>query len=178
MPELAKKALRLAWERQNRERQKRGLPPDPLPSPLREPEAPSPDPSLPARLCVRGPETEWHRLAPGEGCQRRHPGEEDPALLETPLNDLKRPLQVWSDLLQEVIWLVPDDATAQRLLAEGKVAYFPQEVQILLEIQARWPESWREKVQKIHLAKKTFGGLVTELRRREDTADEHQHGEG
>lgn len=40
----------------------------------------------------------------------------------------------------------------------------PQEVQILLDMKARWPETWREKVQKIHLAKKTFGGLVTELR--------------
>lgn len=102
----------------------------------------------------------------------------DPDLLELPLAKLTKPLQVWSHLLGESIYLVPDEATAQRLLAEGKVAYFPQEVQILLEIKARHPETWREKVQKIHLAKKTFGGLVTELKRREDNADEYQHGKG
>lgn len=88
-------------------------------------------------------------------------------LLDLPLARLTRPLPVWSNLVQEVIYLVPTEADAWRLLAEGKPAYYPEEVAILLEIKARHSETWREKVQKIHLAKKMFGGVVTELILRE-----------
>ncbi|MBI3988824.1 MAG: hypothetical protein HY347_04320 [candidate division NC10 bacterium] len=70
---------------------------------------------------------------------------------------------MWSRLLGETIWLVATEADYHRLLSEGEVAYYPEEVLILLEIRERHPDTWREKVQKIHLAKKMLGGLVADL---------------
>jgi len=140
MPELAKKVLaRRGPVRAEQEARKREVPPE-------------------AVLVPPPPGQRWNagtfftsHLSPLTSIE---------ALLDLPMAKLTRPLPVWSALLGELIYLVPDEATAQRLLAEGKVAYFPEEVAILLEIQARHPDTWREKVQKIHWAKKEFGGLV------------------
>ncbi len=135
MPELAQKVLaRLTRERAEQEAQKQGVSPESILVPLEGKEAPPP--------LVLTP---------------------DPGLLDLPMAKLTRPLPVWSALLGELIYLVPTEADAQRLLAEGQAAYFPEEVAIFLEIKARWPATWWEKGQNIHLAKKAFGGLVTEL---------------
>lgn len=85
-------------------------------------------------------------------------------LLNTPLKDLKVPLKIWSDLLGETIYLVATEADAHRLMAEGKVAYYPEEVAILLEIKEKLPQDIaNERIQRIHQVKKQFGGLITEL---------------
>jgi len=70
---------------------------------------------------------------------RHQPQTPLPDLVREPLAGLKArlahggPVQVWSPFLQDSIWVAGDEATIHRLLAEGRAAYYPEELEVLAE---------------------------------------------
>lgn len=78
-------------------------------------------------------------------------------MLRTPLKDLLAPVEVFSDVLGETIFLVADDAQAAAVWDKAGVPYSAPEVAILLELAASVPPAvWADRLRLIHQAKKDF----------------------
>lgn len=86
-------------------------------------------------------------------------GGEDNAevFLNTPIRELKRPLAVHSQILDEIIYLVRDEQMARQIEGGGKVAYLPEEIAVLSRKlkTMEWGE-WIVFLKILHMAKKTF----------------------
>lgn len=80
-------------------------------------------------------------------------------LLNTPIRNLKKPLAVQSQILDEVIYLVPNEEMARQIEDEGKVAYTPEEIMALSRASKdRDREEWIDFLKKMQLVKKIFMG--------------------
>jgi hypothetical protein len=71
------------------------------------------------------------------------------------------PVQYWSDVVQERFWVVPTAAQAAALMAQGQVAYQPDEIWQLRDLKASDPQAFPEKLKAIHQAKSIFDATVT-----------------
>jgi hypothetical protein len=80
-------------------------------------------------------------------------------LLSIPIRELRKPLAVYSQILDEVIYLVANEEMARQVEAEGKVAYIPEEITALDRAsKTRSQEEWIDFLKKMHLVKKMFMG--------------------
>lgn len=81
------------------------------------------------------------------------------SLLNTPIQNLKKPLAVHSQILDEVIYLVPNEAMAKEVEAMGGVAYKPDEIKVLSgKSKTMGREEWIELLKIIHHTKRIFLG--------------------
>jgi hypothetical protein len=71
------------------------------------------------------------------------------------------PAQYWSAVLQEHFWVAPTAAHAAALAVQGQVAYQPDELWRLRDLQAPDPAAFPAKLRAIHQAKTIFGAAVT-----------------
>jgi hypothetical protein len=80
-------------------------------------------------------------------------------LLDTPVRDLKEPLAVHSQILNEVIFLVANEKMARQVEDEEKIAYTPVEIAALSRASKdKDRDEWIDFLKKMHLVKKTFLG--------------------
>ena len=93
--------------------------------------------------------------------QRPDPQADADAMLARPLPGLTEPLEVFSSVLAETVWLVANDQQAAAIQAKGETAYSPEEVAILRDLYAKVrPDVWAERLRLIHQAKKDFQGRL------------------
>jgi hypothetical protein len=92
---------------------------------------------------------------------RPHPQGDAGIILTRPLSALTEPLEVFSSVLGETVWMVATDEQAAAIQAKGGTAYMPEEVAILRDLYAAVkPEVWAERLRLIHEAKKRFRGRL------------------
>jgi hypothetical protein len=75
-------------------------------------------------------------------------------LVQTALDELQEPVQVYSDVLGDSFYLCATQHQAQTLLAQGKVAYLPVEIRIFRVWKQRWPERFPELLRRTHQAQR------------------------
>lgn len=82
------------------------------------------------------------------------------SILNTPVSELRAPLSIESNFLEgEIIFLCANEEQALKVEAEGKVAYGPEEVAILLNrFNFIEKEEWASYLKSIHMVKRTFEG--------------------
>lgn len=82
---------------------------------------------------------------------------EGESFLNIPVRELKESLPVHSQILDEVIYLVPNEEMARHVEDEGKVAYTPEEIAVLSRKSKTmdWGE-WVDFLKMLHHTKKTF----------------------
>ncbi len=97
----------------------------------------------------------------GAGSHSVAPRDPLAVLLDTPIRALTEPLEVFSSVLGETVWLVANDRQAAAIQAKGGTAYTPEEVAILRDLYAAVrPDVWAERLRLIHQAKKEFQGRL------------------
>ncbi len=95
--------------------------------------------------------------------RKPNPDADAEALLNCPLAALAEPLEVFSSVLGQNIYLVANDSQAATVRARGGVPYSPEEVAILREIwEAVDSDEWARRLAMIHGAKVLFEGKVRE----------------
>ncbi len=66
-------------------------------------------------------------------------------------------VKIYSELLKSEVFLISDPALAKEV--EG-VTYTPEEIEVLAKIRYTLKPHYRERLQKIHEAKKAFDGTL------------------
>ncbi len=95
--------------------------------------------------------------------QQANPDADAEALLNCPLAALAEPVEVFSSVLGQNIYLVANNTQAATVRAIGGVPYSPQEVAILREIwEAVDSDEWARRLALIHEAKVLFECKITE----------------
>jgi len=80
-------------------------------------------------------------------------------LFETPLSQLKNPLKIESDYLNDTFFLVSNEGQAKEIEENEGVCFLPQEIQILLVNSRGMDEgTLRDYLNRVHAVKKTFQG--------------------
>ncbi len=105
------------------------------------------------------------------------PSAPDPqtAVEDTPIFQLRQPVQVHSALLGETIAFVANDVLAEPLRQQGPVPYMSREIVQLSRIRFHTaPADWPARLRLIHEAKQLFGGTIIEYSPPAVTAKEAQ----